>query len=396
MNPNVVDESVLIERREVVDGLIAEINLQKDKRVDRSKRFSFGEIFFLVLCSQVCGYETFREYEAYGKLKIDLLKKFLPYKKGSPSRSTIARVLAIFDPKKLDHLFLEWMQKITKNNEYHVAEKTQKNIVLDGKTHRGAQDENLHLVSAFDTNSGLILGEEKVAHKSNEITAIPALLDLIMIQGHIVSIDAMGCQKSIAEKICSKGADYLLALKKNHANFYEEVETYFQDPDLLKTCNSAIRTDKGHGRVETRTCYVTQNIDWLTEKSSWKNLKSLVMVVSKRWISGKETIEQRFFITSLEADPVKILAATRAHWGIENSLHWVLDVIFGEDSRIIWDHNIAHNESIIRRLALNLLKQYRLTLPTKSAKSEKIAIKTLRKIMIIDDEKMLSLLNKAF
>lgn len=396
MNPNIVDESVLNERKEAIDGFIAEIDLQKDKRIDRCKRFSFGEIFFLVLCSQICGYETFREYEAYGKLKINLLRKFLPYKQGSPSRSTIARVLAIFDPKKLENLFLEWMQKITKKNENDVAEKTQNTIVLDGKTHCGALGENLHLVSAFDTNSGLTLGEEKVAHKSNEITAIPALLDLIMIKGHIVSIDAMGCQKAIAEKIRSKEANYLLSLKENHANFYEEIETYFQDNDLLEACNSVTRTDKGHGRVETRTCYVTQNISWLTEKSSWKDLKSIVMIVSKRWINGKETIQQRFFITSLDTDPVKILAATRAHWGIENSLHWVLDVIFGEDDRIIWNHNIAHNESIIRRVALNLLRRYRLTLPTKSAKSEKIAIKTLRKIMIIDDERMVSLLDTTF
>jgi predicted transposase YbfD/YdcC len=202
----------------------------------------------------------------------------------------------------------------------------------------------------------------------------------------------MGCQTAIAKKIRSKKADYLLALKANQGNLLEDVADYFGSAECLRNCSVVTRTDKGHGRIETRTCYATSDINWLNQKSNWEGLKSIAMVVSKRVIRKKETIEKRFFITSLAPDPLKILCATRSHWGIENSLHWVLDVIFGEDDRIIWNKNIAQNESIIRRIALNLLKKYRLIIPTKSARSEKIAIKTLRKVIALDDEGMFNLL----
>jgi len=287
------------------------------------------------------------------------------------------------------------MQKIVANEELSQQDGMPKVIALDGKKHRGAQDQDLHLVSAFDTKSGLTLGQEKVKTKSNEITAMPILLDSLVIEGHIVSIDAMGCQREIAEKIRSKKADYLLAVKGNQGNLLEEIEDYFNNAECLKNCNVATRLDKGHGRIETRTCYTTDDIDWLDQKSAWKDLRSIVMIVSKRKIKGIETIEKRFFIASLDADAGKILLASRAHWGIENSLHWVLDVVFSEDDRIIWNNNIAQNESIVRRIALNLLKKYRLTRPTKSVNSEKIAIKTLRKVMILDDNGMLKLLREG-
>jgi predicted transposase YbfD/YdcC len=254
-------------------------------------------------------------------------------------------------------------------------------IAIDGKTHCGAQVESLHLVSAFDTKSGLILGEEKVHAKSNEITAIPILLDALDIKGHLISIDAMGCQTVIAKKIRSKNADYLLALKANQGGLLEEVTDYFNSKDCLAECDYVERINKGHGRIETRLCYTTENISWICNKANWQDLRGIVMVVSKRLIKGKESIERRFFITS--ARP-----ATRAHWGIENSLHWVLDVIFGEDDRIIWNKNIAQNEAVIRRIALNLLKKYRLVRPRKSERSEFIAIKTLRKIIMLEDNNM--------
>lgn len=381
-----MNEDVLLDREDVLNGFLHELSLKKDPRIDRCKKFSLGEIFFLVLSAQICGYETFREYETYGELKIDLLKNFLPYKNGAPSRSTIARVLALFDPKYLESIFIVWMQKIV------AKENTEKVIALDGKTHCGLQENTLHLVSAFDTQNGLILGEEKVSDKSNEITAIPILLNSLAIEGHIVSIDAMGCQKTIAEKIRAKKADYLLALKGNQGYLLDDVKMYFESSDCLKNCEVATRFDKGHGRIETRTCYVTDDINWIDQKDNWKDLKCIVMVISKRLIKGKESVEKRFFITSMKSNAIKILAATRAHWGIENSLHWMLDVIFREDDRIIWNKNIAQNEAIIRRIALNLLKKYRLIIPTRSPRSEKIAIKTLRKIMVLDDKGMAKLL----
>jgi len=392
-----MSEDILIEREEVLNSLLEEIGKQKDPRINRCKRFSLGEIFFLVLNAQICGYETFREYEAYGQLKLSFLKRFLPYKKGSPSRSTIARVLAFFDPKHLEKLFIEWMKKIVSLEATKTLENDQGVVAIDGKTHCGARgEEKLHLVSAFDTNSGLILGEEKVQDKSNEITAIPLLLDSLAVQGNLISIDAMGCQIAIAEKIISKGADYLLALKGNQGLLLEDVRDYFESKDCLKNCDVVTRVDKGHGRIEKRTCYTTNDINWIDKKSDWIGFKSIVMVIAERTINGKLTVEKRFYISSVKSDPVRLLLATRAHWGIENSLHWVLDVIFGEDNRIIWNQNIAQNESIIRRIALNLLKKYRLTMPTKSAKSEKIALKTLRKILSHDDEKMFKLLQAGF
>jgi predicted transposase YbfD/YdcC len=176
----------------------------------------------------------------------------------------------------------------------------------------------------------------------------------------------------------------------------EEVSDYFGSKDCLKNCAVAARADKGHGRIEKRTCYATSDIGWISRKADWKCLKSIVMIIAERTVKGKLTVEKRFFISSAKPDPLKLLCATRAHWGIENSLHWVLDVIFGEDDRIIWNQNIAQNESIIRRIALNLLKKYRLLMPTKSARSEKIALKTLRKVLPHDDEGMFKLLQACF
>jgi predicted transposase YbfD/YdcC len=387
-----MDEDILIERQEAVDSLLTEINLLDDVRINRTKKFTLGEIFFLVLCAQICGYETFREYETYGRLKINLLRKFLPYKNGHPSRSTIARVLALFEPKIMEQLFIKWMQKVLKQEDAKVSDNEQDVLAVDGKTHRGLQGETLHLVSAFDTRSGLVLGEEKVNDKSNEITAIPELLDALEITGQLVSIDAMGCQTKIAAKIRSKNADYLLALKGNQGTLLQNVADYFESKDCLKECKMVVRTDKGHGRIETRTCYTTDKIDWLENKADWEDLRGIVMIEAKRLIKGKETTENRFYITSAAPEPAKMLGATRAHWGIENSLHWVLDVIFGEDDRIIWNKNIAQNESIIRRIALNLLKKYRFVIPRKSERSERIAIKTLRKVVVVDDDSMEQLL----
>jgi predicted transposase YbfD/YdcC len=384
-----MNEDILLERKEALEGLLEELNAIPDSRIERCKRFSIGEILLIVLCAQICGYETFREYEAYGYCKIELLRKFLAYKNGPPSRSTIARILALIDPKMMENLFVKWVQDIIGD-----AKKDEPGtIAIDGKTHCGAKGEKLHLVTAFDTKSQLILAEEKVNERSNEIPAIPLLLDLLSISGHLVSIDAMGCQKIIADKIRTKKGHYLLALKQNQGELYQEIDDFFSDQDCLKKCATVTRTDKGHGRLEKRTCYTTENISWINKKSDWKDLKSIAMIISERSINGVKSTEKRYFISSANADPVKILAASRAHWGIENSVHWVLDVIFGEDTRIIWDHNIAHNEAIIRKMALNLLRKYSLTKPVISP--GKISLKILRKTMVLDDQRMHQLLKGA-
>lgn len=380
-----MEYEVLFEREEVLQEIVSKIDIQ-DPRIDRHKKFSLAEIFLLVLCAQICDYSTFREYEHYGKIKIDFLRTILPYKKGMPSRSTIARILALFDPKILEHLFANWAKSIIPTDS-----KAQRVLAVDGKTNCGARGDKVHLVNVYDTNNGLCLGQENVKEKSNEITAIPELLEALSIEGQIISIDAMGCQKKIAKKITLKKADYFLALKGNQGDLFDNVKVYFNDPEVLKKCDFFESINGGHGRVEKRQCYATSVIEWIEEKREWKGLKSIVMIVSTRFVGGKESIEKRYFITSLDPNAQKSLAVSRAHWGIENSLNWVLDVIFKEDARIIWNKNIAQNESLIRRVGLNLVKLYQSIHPA-NKKSEKIALKTLRKSLIGDDIGMLTLL----
>lgn len=379
-----MDEQVIIERQEVLQEIFSEINLSDSR--SSNIRHSLAEVFLLVLCAQICDYSTFREYEYYGRIKLEFLKTILPYKKGAPSRSTIARVLALFDPKNLERLFAEWAQSILPCDD-----ENQRVLAVDGKTHRGLRASKLHLVNVYDTHNSICLAQEKVDEKSNEITAIPQLLDALSIEGEIVSIDAMGCQKNIAQTIVFKKADYFLALKGNQGDLYDEVKTYFSDKDLLKKCDFFESIDAGHGRVEKRLCYVTSTINWINNKSDWPKIQSIVMIESTRFVSGKESTEKRYFITSLPSNAQKALAVSRSHWGIENSLNWVLDVIFKEDNRIIWDRNIAQNEATIRRIGLNLIKKYQAIHPA-NKKYEKIAIKTLRKSLIGDDSGMITLL----
>jgi predicted transposase YbfD/YdcC len=380
-----MDGEALIDKVEVLSELINSINLE-DTRIDRKKKHSLSEVLLLVLCAQLCSYTTLREYEHYGKIKIDFLRKILPYRNGVPSRSTISRVLALLKPKALEGLLKEWAKLILAKIQRDQDE--QRVLAVDGKTSRGAQ--NIHLVNVYDTSNSLCLGQEKVGEKSNEITAIPLLLDSLCIEGQIVSIDAMGCQKKIAELIINKKADYFLALKGNHENFFDDVKTYFDYQPHLSEANFFESIDAGHGRIEVRRCYATNDIKWIEGRNEWKKLASIVMIESKRIIKDQESIERRYFITSMPPDARKCLSVSRAHWGIENSLNWVLDVIFNEDDRIIWNDNIAQNESLIRRMGLNLLKQYQI------GHAPKVALKTLRKGFIVDDNAMLTLLSRKF
>lgn len=382
---NGTNEEVLIEREAEINKFLAELSEEQDPRSKQGRSFSIGELFLVVLCAQICGFETLREYETYGKVKLNLLKRFLPYEHGAPSKSTLARILCILDPLLLEAFLLKWMNSIVKLQE------DQKHIAIDGKAHRGVRaDEDkdkLHLVHAFGVESGMLLGQEKVAEKSNEITAIPKLLDALYIEKQIVTIDAMGCQKAIAKKIREKKADYVLALKGNQGKLHADVELYLNDPKQLSKTKQCETLDKGHGRLEIRRCYVTDKITWLHGKTEWEDLKTIARVERVSIQEGIETKEDRYFISSLAANPKEILAASRAHWGVENNLHWVLDVVFREDDRIIWNQNFARNESTIRRIALNLLKKFQQVCDYKVGKT-KVAIKTLRKVLFGNDDNM--------
>ena len=382
-------EDILKEREEEISGFLGEIQGINDPRSKKGRSYSLAEIFLLILCAQICGFESLREYEAYGEMKLNLLRKFLPYTRGAPSKSTIARVLSVFKPKCLESLFMGWMAKIVR------AYEGQQQIAIDGKTHRGASDEEekLHLVHAYGVESGLVLGQEKVGDKSNEITAIPALLEAMHVTGQIITIDAMGTQKAIAEKIKEKKADYVLALKGNQGRLHEDIKMYFEEKNHLTTCTQYEDIDKGHGRLEIRRCYVTDQIQWLSHRKEWSGLKSIIAVESICYSKGQESREVRYFISSLPADARAILRAVRGHWGVE-SMHWCLDVIFREGDRIIWNHQFAQNESVIRRFGLNLLKKFQQICEYRIG-SAKMALKTLRKLLIGSDDNMAKLIRCA-
>lgn len=381
-----VDEDIILERQEEIIGFIHELNDLEDPRSKQGRGFSLAEIFLLVLCAQICGFESLREYEAYGGMKINLLKQFLEYNHGYPSKSTICRVLSLFEPNFLETMLMKWMELIVKRED-------RQHIAIDGKTHCGFRKEDedsLHLVHAYSVEAGLVLGQEKISDKSNEITAIPKLLNAMHIEKQIVTIDAMGCQKEIAKVIRDRKADYVLGLKGNQGRLHEDVELYFKDQNLLKRCSTTEQADKGHGRFEIRKCYVTDQIDWLEGKGDWKGLKSIACVEAFQIQNNKETREVRYFISSMPANPEAILRAVRAHWGIE-SMHWCLDVIFREDDRIIWNRNFARNEAIIRRCALNLIKKFREISSYRIGKA-KMALKTIRKLLVGNDDNMALLL----
>lgn len=391
-------EKILEDREEEIESVIKSFLSLKDTRYSYNIYYTLEEVLFLVLCAQICGCDSLREYELYGKVKLGFLQRYLPYKHEIPSHTTIGRILAVLDPPELEKRFTECAQRIVslQNQPKSLENQGQEIsvIAVDGKTHRGfrKQDDghSLHIVSAFATRGGLTLGQVKVPDKTNEITAIPDLLDMLHIAGQIVTIDAMGCQTEITRKICAKGANYILALKGNQGSLHQSVIDYFEEPGKLEKCSFYEQHNKGHGRIEHRQCYAAQ--PKIPEAfNQWQDFKTIAMVKSSRIIKGIEQQETRYFISSLKAHAQTFLPATRLHWGIENNSHWVLDVIFKEDDRVIWNRNIAYNESIIRRLGLNLLKAYQ-GVAQPLVRSDKPSLKVLRKLIIADDGRMEQLL----
>ena len=331
-----------------------------DPRIDRKKLYPLMEVLFVVLCATLCGAQSWRDFVLFGDERLDYLKGFFPYVHGIPSKNTFARVFAALNPEGFKQCFINWMQSLQKVLKEVIA--------IDGKTLRGSFDtashqSPIHMVSAFASAARLVLGQEKVNEKSNEITAIPALLKLLDIRDAIISIDAMGTQKEIANQIREQGADYVLSLKGNQGHLHEDIKLFLEVESRKKKALqlSAIsdyceENDKGHGRLEIRKCYVSDQLDWLDQKPQWKDLKTVAMIEEQREIRGKISIEHRYFISSLPADAKQIAQAVRSHWRIENSLHWILDMTLREDeSRIRADH-APQNMSIIRHIVLNILQ----------------------------------------
>jgi predicted transposase YbfD/YdcC len=337
--------------------------LQDPRRHTLNQRHKFIDILVIAICGAICGANDWVAVATFGKAKEDWLRTFLELPHGIPSHDTFTDVFTKLSPEQFQQCFISWVSSLVTLFPGEV-------VAIDGKTLRhsyDAQDSRaaIHMVSAWASQNSLVLGQLKTDAKSNEITAIPQLLDALELAGCLVTIDAMGCQKKIAAKIVEKGADYLLALKENHPTLYEAVTGYFTSATAQEEFNTALdfaeTEDRNHGRIECRRCWVTSDIAWLDQRVLWKDLQTLVMIESERHVNGKMSIEHRYYLSSATGTASTFLNATRQHWSIENSLHWVLDVAFREDDIRIRKGYGAENFAILRHIALNLLKQEQTT-----------------------------------
>jgi len=324
-----------------------------DPRVERNREHLLEEILLIAIAAVLSGAESWNDIQDYGESKLEWLKTFLTLPSGIPSHDTFNRVFAALDPEEFEQSFMAWVSSIAQRTAGEV-------VAIDGKTLRGSRESGkkqlVHMVSAWASSNNMVLGQRKVDDKSNEITAIPKLLEALELSATVVTIDAMGCQRSIAEKILSRQADYILAVKENQQGLLDAMKDSFQ---MLETETVDEEIDCGHGRVERRRCSVVGDLTLLEKPDDWKGLRSLVRIEAERFhkTSGKMEQETRYYISSLAPDATRLNPLIRQHWGIENKLHWVLDVAFGEDLSRKRTGNAAQNFSLLNRIALNLLRQ---------------------------------------
>jgi predicted transposase YbfD/YdcC len=338
-----------------------------DPRVERCKVHRLMELVTIALCGVICGADDWVAIEAFGQEKEAWLRTFLSLPGGIPSHDTFGRVFARLDPDEFRRCFLAWVRAVVGDVGAQV-------VAIDGKTLRGSHDRAagkgaLHLVSAWATESGLVLGQVATDAKSNEITAIPTLLRLLALEGATVTIDAMGCQTAIAQQIVEQGADYVLALKDNQRATHERVQLAFADVPAaagtslpLADLRPTVTHERAHGRAETRRCLAIgdpQYLAYVDPDGRWPGLRSVVRIESTRRIGDTVSSEARYFLSSLPPDATLLARSIRSHWGIENRLHWVLDVVFHEDLSRVRDGHAPENLAILRHFALNLLRHDR-------------------------------------
>jgi predicted transposase YbfD/YdcC len=367
--------------------LFESLTVIKDPRVERTKLHSLIDILVIAICAMICGAEDWEDMADFGLAKQEWLATFLELKNGIPSHDTFRRVFILLDTDELKVSFLEWIRSAVSVSKGSL-------VNIDGKNLRGSKSaangkKALNVVSAWAAEQSVVLGQVKCQDKSNEVRAIPELLKILELKGCIVTIDAIACQKEIVKQIVGREADYVISLKGNQGTLHQQVKDYLDWAERIKFKEIGFdyfeSLEKGHGRIEKRRCWVTEEIDWLEQKAEWANLKSVIMVEAEREEIGSEkTVERRYFISSLAAQAAQSLRCVRGHWAIENELHWCLDIGFREDDCRTRTGNAPENLATLRHLGVNLLKQ---------EKSSQRGIKGKRKKAGWDESYLLKVLN---
>lgn len=352
-----------------------------DPRRDVTRLHKLNDILLIGIVAVICGAETWNNIEEYAQAKEDFLRSFLELPNGIPSHDTFNRVFSSIDNQQFENCFIQWVNSLAGIMKGQV-------VAIDGKTMRGAKSHGkkspIHLVSAWASENNMVLGQVKTNEKSNEITAIPKLLDILDLQGTIITIDAMGCQEDIARKIIDKEANYILAVKLNQKQLHQDIEDEFRFSDTIVTNTSL---DAGHGRIETRKCHVITKFNHIQNKQKWENLKTIIKLESTREFKNSDKLTEkatRYYISSVEAKSEDFQNYIRYHWSIENKLHWVLDVAFGEDASRKRSGNSPQNFSTLNKIALNLLK---------NEKTLKVGIKGRRLKAGWDNKYLMKVLN---
>lgn len=369
-------------------GVFAFFESVPEPRVERTRVHPLVNILVIALLTMICVGEGWEDMEEFGLAKEEWLGTFLDLRHGIPSADTFRRVLSAVNPKAFNACFIAWVQALA-------AGTSGKLVAIDGKTIRHSFDratgkKALHVVSAWIAENRLTLGQVATEEKSNEITAIPKLLELLDIRGATITVDAMGCQRAIAEQVINQGADYIMGLKGNQENAHKEVEEYFTDAcanafkDVPHTFHETV-DGSDHGRLEVRRVWASQELDWFADLSKWKGLRSIIMVERERTVgSAKTSVERSYYWSSRIVDAKAFAAMIRGHWGVENQLHWCLDVALREDeSRIRTDHG-TENLALLRKLVLNLARNER---------THKKGIQAKRKLAVWRDDYLLKLLH---
>jgi predicted transposase YbfD/YdcC len=325
-----------------------------------NRRHKLLDIVVIAICAAICGADGWEDVELFGEAKEEWLKGFLELPHGTPSDDTYRRVFAALDAGEFQSCFMDWIEAVEELTEGQV-------IAVDGKTLRRSHDRSkgkkaLQMVSAWASANGVVLGQRKVDGESNEITAVPELLDSLEIAGCIVTLDAIHCQTETVETIVDKGADYVLPVKENQPRLLEALQGLFDDPAEMRwvECDYHKTVNEGHGRVEIRECWSTSDpeyLNYIATLAEWQGLQSIAMIQAERQLGDQRTVTRRYFISSLKSDAELLLQAVRGHWGIENKVHWVLDIAFREDDCRIRKGNGAENFAVLRHIALNLLRR---------------------------------------